>query len=188
MVRSAVPSPATRPTGNIQARDAARRRATPQRRRWPHLGLCRRESIELARDKLRLAFAIFGPIVLLLAAAGVSFDVENVRFTVLDRDQSLASRELLEQFAGSAISCRRAVHAMKCRCGMCCVPPTLRWWWKSRQASAATCWPGAVRGSLPYRWLQPFPRRHRAYLCQRHAARLRAGTRTRCLWRPPPCQ
>ncbi|MFM0591630.1 ribosome-associated ATPase/putative transporter RbbA [Paraburkholderia dilworthii] len=62
----------------------------------------RRESIELARDKLRLAFALLGPVVLLLAAAwSVSFDVENVRFVVLDRDQSLASRELLEQFSGS---------------------------------------------------------------------------------------
>ncbi|SDC96238.1 ribosome-associated ATPase/putative transporter RbbA [Paraburkholderia lycopersici] len=62
----------------------------------------RRESIELARDRLRLAFALLGPVVLLLAAAwSVSFDVENVRFAVLDRDQSLASRELVEQFTGS---------------------------------------------------------------------------------------
>ncbi|WP_454720769.1 MULTISPECIES: ribosome-associated ATPase/putative transporter RbbA [Cupriavidus] len=62
----------------------------------------RREAMELARDKLRLAFAILGPIVLLCAAAwSVSFDVENVRFTVLDRDQSRASRELVEQFSGS---------------------------------------------------------------------------------------
>ena len=62
----------------------------------------RRESIELARDRLRLAFALLGPVVLLLAAAwSVSFDVEHVRFAVLDRDQSLASRELIEQFAGS---------------------------------------------------------------------------------------
>ncbi len=62
----------------------------------------RRESIELARDRLRLSFALLGPVVLLLAAAwSVSFDVENVRFAVLDRDQSLASRELVEQFAGS---------------------------------------------------------------------------------------
>ncbi|MDF3883955.1 ribosome-associated ATPase/putative transporter RbbA [Cupriavidus basilensis] len=62
----------------------------------------RREAMELARDKLRLAFAILGPIVLLCAAAwSVSFDVENVRFAVLDRDQSRASRELVEQFSGS---------------------------------------------------------------------------------------
>lgn len=62
----------------------------------------RRESLELARDKLRLAFALLGPVVLLLAAAwSVSFDVENVRFVALDRDQSLASRDLLAAFSGS---------------------------------------------------------------------------------------
>ncbi len=62
----------------------------------------RRESLELARDRLRLAFALLGPVVLLLAAAwSVSFDVENVRFAVLDRDHSLESRTLVEQFSGS---------------------------------------------------------------------------------------
>lgn len=77
----------------------ARTAAAALARIW---AFARRESIELARDRLRLAFAIVGPVVLLLAAAwSVSFDVENVRFAVLDRDRSLASRELLEQFAGS---------------------------------------------------------------------------------------
>ena len=62
----------------------------------------RRETKELLRDKIRLTFAIAGPIVLLLVAAwNVSFDVENVKFTVLDRDQSASSRELIEQFSGS---------------------------------------------------------------------------------------
>ncbi|PYE12398.1 ribosome-dependent ATPase [Paraburkholderia silvatlantica] len=62
----------------------------------------RRETLELARDRLRLAFALLGPIVLLLAAAwSVSFDVDNVRFATLDRDRTVASRELVEQFAGS---------------------------------------------------------------------------------------
>ncbi|WP_395068137.1 ribosome-associated ATPase/putative transporter RbbA [Paraburkholderia silvatlantica] len=62
----------------------------------------RRETLELARDRLRLAFALLGPIVLLLAAAwSVSFDVDNVRFATLDHDRTVASRELIEQFAGS---------------------------------------------------------------------------------------
>jgi len=102
---SAAQSQAKRPAGSIQTpgggMEPPPRRvvAAPLARIW---AFARRESIELARDKLRLAFAIIGPIVLLLAAAwSVSFDVENVRFAVLDRDQSLASRELLEQFAGS---------------------------------------------------------------------------------------
>ncbi|PXW25341.1 ribosome-associated ATPase/putative transporter RbbA [Paraburkholderia caballeronis] len=61
-----------------------------------------RESVELARDRLRLAFALLGPVVLLFAASlSVSFDVENVRFAALDRDRTLASRDVIEQFAGS---------------------------------------------------------------------------------------
>ena len=70
---------------------------------WKIVGsFARRETKELLRDKIRLTFAIMGPIVLLLVAAwNVSFDVENVKFTVLDRDQSASSRDLIEQFSGS---------------------------------------------------------------------------------------
>ncbi|WP_321938332.1 ribosome-associated ATPase/putative transporter RbbA [Paraburkholderia sp. J8-2] len=71
----------------------------PLARTW---AFARRETLELARDRLRLAFALLGPVVLLLAAAwSVSFDVDNVRFATLDRDRTVASRELIEQFAGS---------------------------------------------------------------------------------------
>ncbi|WP_321927529.1 ribosome-associated ATPase/putative transporter RbbA [Paraburkholderia guartelaensis] len=71
----------------------------PLARIW---AFARRETLELARDRLRLAFALLGPIVLLLAAAwSVSFDVDNVRFATFDRDRTAASRELIEQFAGS---------------------------------------------------------------------------------------
>ena len=70
---------------------------------WKIVGsFARRETKELLRDKIRLTFAIAGPVVLLLVAAwNVSFDVANVKFTVLDRDQSASSRELIEQFSGS---------------------------------------------------------------------------------------
>ncbi|WP_042270578.1 ribosome-associated ATPase/putative transporter RbbA [Paraburkholderia heleia] len=108
------PPPGARPAPPVAAQhephDArAADNAARTTHRWsPSVALARvwafarRESIELARDRLRLAFALLGPVVLLLAAAwSVSFDVENVRFAVLDRDQSLASRELVEQFAGS---------------------------------------------------------------------------------------
>ncbi|MGO3857735.1 MAG: ribosome-associated ATPase/putative transporter RbbA [Neisseriaceae bacterium] len=61
-----------------------------------------REATELLRDKIRLTFAVLGPIILLLIAAwNVSFDVDNVRFSVLDRDQTQSSREFLEYFNGS---------------------------------------------------------------------------------------
>jgi ribosome-dependent ATPase len=62
----------------------------------------RREAIEVLRDRVRLAFALLGPLLLLAAFGyGISFDIENVRYAVLDRDQSYESRLLLEQFSNS---------------------------------------------------------------------------------------
>ena len=61
-----------------------------------------REAMELRHDSVRLAFAIIGPIIVLCAATwGLSFDVEDIRFSVLDRDQSTDSRRFVEHFAGS---------------------------------------------------------------------------------------
>jgi ribosome-dependent ATPase len=63
----------------------------------------RRESIELARDPIRLAFALLGPIFLLIAMGyGMSFDVDEISYAVMDWDRTPASRAYLEHFAGSA--------------------------------------------------------------------------------------
>jgi ribosome-dependent ATPase len=62
----------------------------------------RRETLELARDRVRLAFALAGPLVLLVNFGyGITFDVENLAFAVFDRDQSAQSRQLIENFSGS---------------------------------------------------------------------------------------
>ncbi len=62
----------------------------------------RREAIELLRDRIRLAFAMLSPIILILTFGyGISFDVEDLRFAALDRDQSAESRRLVEAFSGS---------------------------------------------------------------------------------------
>lgn len=62
----------------------------------------RRETTEILRDPLRLAFALIGPIILMLAFGyGISFDVEDLPYAVYDQDQSAESRELLESFSGS---------------------------------------------------------------------------------------
>lgn len=62
-----------------------------------------REMRELLRDKIRLFFAALGPAILLASVGwAISFDVSNLRFAVLDRDQSAESRRLVEHFAGSA--------------------------------------------------------------------------------------
>ena len=62
----------------------------------------RREGLELRRDPVRLAFAFLGPLFLMFVFGyGISFDVENVAYAVLDHDQTPASRRYLEQFRSS---------------------------------------------------------------------------------------
>jgi ribosome-dependent ATPase len=58
--------------------------------------------MELLRDRIRLSFALLGPLILILTFGyGINFDVENLRFAVLDRDQTAESRRLIEAFSGS---------------------------------------------------------------------------------------
>ncbi|MBL8709058.1 MAG: ribosome-associated ATPase/putative transporter RbbA [Rhodospirillaceae bacterium] len=62
----------------------------------------RREMLELRRDSVRLAFALLAPVFLMVCFGfGMSFDVENLRYAVLDRDRSVDSRAAVEGFAGS---------------------------------------------------------------------------------------
>ena len=61
-----------------------------------------RETIELLRDPIRLAFALFGTAFLMLVFGfGISTDVNNLTFAVLDHDQSHESRAYLEELRGS---------------------------------------------------------------------------------------
>ena len=61
-----------------------------------------RESIELLRDPIRLTFAFFGMAFLMLVFGfGISNDVNNLTFAVLDHDQSHESRSYLEELRGS---------------------------------------------------------------------------------------
>ncbi len=61
-----------------------------------------RETMEILRDPIRLMYSLFGPLVMLIVFGyGISFDVENLTFAVLDRDHSVESREYLENFKTS---------------------------------------------------------------------------------------
>ena len=61
-----------------------------------------REALELLRDPIRLAFALFGTALLMLVFGfGISTDVNNLTFAVLDHDQSPESRAYLEELRGS---------------------------------------------------------------------------------------
>jgi ribosome-dependent ATPase len=62
----------------------------------------RREVLELRNDPIRATLAIVGSVILLFVLGyGVSMDVENLTFAVLDRDDTAISRDYSLQIAGS---------------------------------------------------------------------------------------
>ena len=61
-----------------------------------------RESVELLRDPIRLTVALVGTAFLMLVFGyGITFDVEDLAYAVLDRDRTPESRTYLEGLAGS---------------------------------------------------------------------------------------
>jgi ribosome-dependent ATPase len=61
-----------------------------------------REAREIRRDPIRLAFALLGPILLMIVFGyGISFDVENLSYAALDWDNSPESRAYLENYSSS---------------------------------------------------------------------------------------
>ena len=68
-----------------------------------------RETLELLRDPIRLGFSLLGTTLLMLVFGfGVSTDVNNLSFAVLDRDQSPESRAYLEELRGSTYFAEKA--------------------------------------------------------------------------------
>ncbi len=62
----------------------------------------RREAVELQHDSVRLAFAVLGPILLMIVFGyGISLDVDHLPFAVLDSDGTPASRNYVDNFRGS---------------------------------------------------------------------------------------
>lgn len=62
----------------------------------------RREALELKGDPIRGALALFGSLVLLLFFGyGITMDVDDLTFAVLDQDQSLLSQNYVQNLAGS---------------------------------------------------------------------------------------
>ncbi|WP_205750369.1 ribosome-associated ATPase/putative transporter RbbA [Diaphorobacter sp. HDW4B] len=68
-------------------------------RLWSYLW---REALELQRDPVRATLALVGSLVLMIVMGyGISMDVENLRFAVLDRDQSTLSQSYTQSISGS---------------------------------------------------------------------------------------
>jgi ribosome-dependent ATPase len=61
-----------------------------------------RESLELARDPIRLSIAAVGSVILMLVLGyGISMDVKDLNFAVLDQDQTSTSRDYTLNLSGS---------------------------------------------------------------------------------------
>ncbi|MFZ1150041.1 MAG: ribosome-associated ATPase/putative transporter RbbA, partial [Xanthobacteraceae bacterium] len=94
--RPATPQPTAQEAKPSPSRASSR---FDPRRLWAY---ARRETMELLRDPIRLAFAFVGPVILMLAMGyGITFDVENLKYAAFDQDQTPESRRLLESFSGS---------------------------------------------------------------------------------------
>ncbi|WP_017757806.1 ABC transporter permease, partial [Pseudacidovorax intermedius] len=68
-------------------------------RLWSYLW---REALELQRDPVRATMALLGSLVLMVVMGyGINMDVDNLRYAVLDRDQSTLSQSYVLDLAGS---------------------------------------------------------------------------------------
>src|SRR5690606_32443500 len=66
------------------------------------LSYARRETLELSRDPIRLTMAGLGTVILMFVMGyGITMDVEDLPFAVLDRDQTTTSRDYTLNLAGS---------------------------------------------------------------------------------------
>ena len=61
-----------------------------------------REALELRRDPIRATLALLGSVILMFVIGyGINTEVENLTFAVLDHDQSVISRDYVQQISGS---------------------------------------------------------------------------------------
>src|SRR6056297_964981 len=92
--------------GDADEWTGSERRDDQTHRRWAALrrllAYTRRETYEVMRDPIRLAFAFGGSVLLMfLFAYGISMDVEDIEFAIFDEDRSPVSRSYLQTFEGS---------------------------------------------------------------------------------------
>jgi len=97
----------TKPASTDQVDIGAEVSSAPRRRRRRFslarlLSFSWRESLELRRDPIRLTLASIGSVILMIVLGyGISMDVEDLKFAVLDFDQTIASQSYINDLAGS---------------------------------------------------------------------------------------
>jgi len=94
--------PEALPQATAQTTPASEPRPSPRfslGRLWSY---AHRESLELRRDPIRLTLALLGTALLMIIMGyGISLDVKDLRFAVLDRDQTTLSQSYVNHLAGS---------------------------------------------------------------------------------------
>ena len=97
--RAAAPQPRVPTTAERPAQPSPWSRWFSFARLWSY---AHRESLELRRDPIRLTLAFLGTALLMVIMGyGISMDVQDLRFAVLDRDQTPASRAYVLHLGGS---------------------------------------------------------------------------------------
>ena len=87
------------PVSGSPASASVRRRIFDPQRMFSY---AQRETVELKRDPIRATMAMLGTLILLFVIGfGISMDVEDLTFSVLDRDDSTISRDYVLEIAGS---------------------------------------------------------------------------------------
>jgi ribosome-dependent ATPase len=94
-----LPKPAPANAGKVPARCATLNRHFSISRAFSYT---LREALELQRDPVRATLALLGSVILMFVIGyGINMDVENLRFAVLDRDQTLMSQSYVLALEGS---------------------------------------------------------------------------------------
>ncbi|KIC32495.1 ribosome-associated ATPase/putative transporter RbbA [Leisingera sp. ANG-M7] len=90
------PAPVSAPETAIRARGSAAGGLSRA------LAYARRETVEVLRDRVRLAFAFLGSVILMLVFCfGISLDIDELDYAALDLSQSPESRAYLAEISGS---------------------------------------------------------------------------------------
>ena len=93
------PAPAQEVTIQSAAKTHQRTRRIDLGRLWAYT---RRETMELLRDPIRMTFAAFAPLIVMIACGyGISLDVEHLRLGVFDQDRTQESRDLIDAFTSN---------------------------------------------------------------------------------------
>ncbi len=92
------------PAQEVTIQSAAAPKATSTRRFDPGRlwAYARRETMELIRDPIRMTFAAFAPLIVMIACGyGISLDVEQLRFGAFDQDRTKDSRNVVDAFTST---------------------------------------------------------------------------------------